>query len=558
MNRLSLVIGLVLSCVMVFGSGKAYAQEMHSSGTNAVQVATGLEGGAGSTVGPDGALYVTDFLAGRIVRLDPQTGELTTFADGLPQSIIGIGGAMDVAFIGDTAYALVTAVGEDVGGSDVVGIYRIDSADSFTVVADIGAFSAQHVPTNTDIAIPSGLQYAMEPYGDGFLVTDGHHNRVLTVSLDGEVTELVAFDNVVPTGLALSEDTVYMAEAGPVPHMPANGKIVSFGVDSPSSVSDVAAGARLPVDVAFGPDGGLYALSQGDWAGEEAGTPAEPNTGKLVAANDDGTFTLIAEGLDRPTSLEFIGSTAYVVTFGGEVWQVDLQDMAAEAMMGADCADLPGHDDLTAALVDVVAGADSGGFGFNMWATVVNRDGEVCAVTFSGANRGDQFPGSRVIAAQKANTANALSLPGMALSTGNLFTAVQPGNSLFGLQASNPVDPAVAYGGDASAYGQADDPMVGQRIGGVIVFGGGLALYDENGDILGALGVSGDTACTDHIIAWKVRDALVLDYVPGGVSETGDDNIVYDQSSGWAHAECGSGEVEITAALPIDYPIGGE
>jgi hypothetical protein len=54
--------------------------------------------------------------------------------------------------------------------------------------------------------------------------------------------------------------------------------------------------------------------------------------------------------------------------------------------------------------------------------------------------------GSRVISAQKANTANAFSLPGLALSTANLYSAVQPGGSLRA-QESNPVDTQVAYGG---------------------------------------------------------------------------------------------------------------
>ena len=227
---------------------------------------------------------------------------------------------------------------------------------------------------------------------------------------------------------------------------------------------------------------------------------------------------------------------------------------------------LPSHTELTAALNAVLSGGYNAGFGLNMWATVVNRDGEVCAVTFSGNDRGDQWPGSRVISAQKANTANAFSLPGLALSTSNLYSAVQPGGSLFGLQESNPVDTGVAYKGPATNFGKANDPMVGSRIGGVNVFGGGLALYNSDGELVGAIGVSGDTSCTDHIIAWKVRHALNLDNVPFGVSATADDNAVYDISndahghpvsaSGWGHPDCGGDQAEFAADLPVDYPVG--
>src|SRR6476659_4714302 len=158
---------------------------------------------------------------------------------------------------------------------------------------------------------------------------------------------------------------------------------------------------------------------------------------------------------------------------------------------GSACKDLPSHGALQAALAAAQNQAN-GGFGLEMWASVVNRDGVVCAVAFTGGNRGDQWPGSRVISAQKANTANAFSLPGLALSTANLYSAVQPGGSLYGLQHSNPVDTEVAYKGPSSNYGQANDPMVGQKIGGVNVFGGGLALYTKEGKLVGGLGVSGD------------------------------------------------------------------
>ncbi len=202
-----------------------------------------------------------------------------------------------------------------------------------------------------------------------------------------------------------------------------------------------------------------------------------------------------------------------------------------------------------------------------MWGTVVDRDGVVCEVAFTGADRGDQWPGSRVISAQKANTANSFSLPGLALSTANLFSAVQPGGSLFGLQDSNPVDTAVGYGGNSDNIGTKNDPMGGRKIGGVNVFGGGLALYDTDGNIIGAIGVSGDSSCADHNIAWKTRDALSLDNIPGGVSPTGDDNIVYDttvdsatghttSTSGWGHPSCSVDATGVATGLPARFPIG--
>ena len=288
---------------------------------------TGLESAKGSTVGPDGALYVTEGVAGRISRVDPQTGERTTFASGLPPAIISIGGAfiggaIDVAFIDNIAYVLVTLVSPDVGGSDVDGIYRVDGPDSFTVVADIGEFNLANPPP-TPFDVPTGLQFALQSYRGAFLVTDGHLNRVLRVTLDGEITVSIQFDNIVPTGLEVRGNRVYMAEAGPIPHLPENGKVVSFGPNSPTA-TEIASGAPLLVDVEFGPGNRLYALSQGIFpVGGDPGSPALPNTGSLVMVNGDGTFTVITHPLDRPTSLEFIGNIAYVVNLTGEIWKID-------------------------------------------------------------------------------------------------------------------------------------------------------------------------------------------------------------------------------------------
>jgi uncharacterized protein GlcG (DUF336 family) len=223
--------------------------------------------------------------------------------------------------------------------------------------------------------------------------------------------------------------------------------------------------------------------------------------------------------------------------------------LADDNNLGKGCGgSLPSWRELRDALT-AARQAVNGGLDLDMWGTVVNRDAIVCQVAFTGSGRHDQWPGSRVISAQKANTANAFSLPGLALSTANLYSATQPGGSLFGLQHSNPVSTTSAYAGNATRFGKSNDPMVGTRIGGVNVFGGGLALYDSNGVLIGALGVSGDTSCADHNIAWRTRNALGLDFVPAGVGAGGTDQIIFDitsqlgqmpgvSASGFGHPSC--------------------
>jgi uncharacterized protein GlcG (DUF336 family) len=228
--------------------------------------------------------------------------------------------------------------------------------------------------------------------------------------------------------------------------------------------------------------------------------------------------------------------------------------------LGRSCSALPTHHQLQTALAAARA-QSNGGFDLDMWGTVVNRDGVVCAVAFTGSDRSQQWPGSRNISAQKANTANAFSLPGLALSTADLYAAVQPGGTLFGLQASNPVDTDTAYRGPAGDFGEADDPMIGRRIGGINVFGGGLALYDSKGRLVGAIGVSGDTSCADHNIAWRTRHSLNFDFVPNGVSGKRDDNINYQGivpvpslANDFSHPICKIGGVDVVYAISASLP----
>ena len=226
--------------------------------------------------------------------------------------------------------------------------------------------------------------------------------------------------------------------------------------------------------------------------------------------------------------------------------------VAATSAFALDCSGLPSHEELRSILranIDPTSDTANGGIGLNLWAVVVNRDSQVCAVVFSGEDRGDQFPGSRVVAAQKANSVNSFSVPGLALSTANLYSAVQPGGSLYDLQHSLPVNPAAVYG-DPETFGTENDSMIGEIPGGVNVFGGGLALYNSDGGLVGGLGISGDSACADHNVAWRLRDVLDLNNVPAGVHPNGNDGIIYDitdgvSASGFGHPACGGTEADI-------------
>jgi uncharacterized protein GlcG (DUF336 family) len=250
---------------------------------------------------------------------------------------------------------------------------------------------------------------------------------------------------------------------------------------------------------------------------------------------------------------------------GGQSNENASEDAGGQGKGNNNCAGMPSFTALKAAL-DSAVSAEASGLNLHMWATIVDRDGIVCAVAFSGTDRGAQWPGSRVISAQKANTANSFSLDsssasngsgnahGLVLSTANLYTAVQPGGSLFGLQLSNPVDTGVAYKGPSLHFGTVNDPMVGEKIGGVNVFGGGLGLYATSKKLIGAVGVSGDTSCSDHYIAWRLRNNLGLDHLSGVDGVSGDatrpDNIIF--AGGFGHPHC-INDVP-TSALPVVQP----
>jgi len=225
----------------------------------------------------------------------------------------------------------------------------------------------------------------------------------------------------------------------------------------------------------------------------------------------------------------------------------------AQKLSSASCQNLPSESQLRQLLVQAQnVNKPIGGLfdGMRMWAAVVNRDGAVCAFNTSTGDATQVWPGSQAIAKSKAYTANAFSLDDLALSTARLYTFTQPGHSLASLGQSNLFNPAFLAPPSGQDGGQ--DSLVG----GLIFFGGGVPLY-RNGKIIGALGVSGDTACADHEIAKRVRDLAGLN-PPGGALA---DDIVYsgpDAPSVFAHPVCLNtfrNGTKIGNEAPATYPF---
>jgi uncharacterized protein GlcG (DUF336 family) len=194
------------------------------------------------------------------------------------------------------------------------------------------------------------------------------------------------------------------------------------------------------------------------------------------------------------------------------------QPMLSQADDGRFGCDIPATtvSAVQATLATVINYSDANGGIFSpnrMWSAIVDRHGKLCSVINSG---NDPWPGSRAIAIAKASTANDFSNSALALSTANLYAPTQPGGSLYGLNNSNPFNPAF----DQQNVG------VGFVPGGIITFGGGVALY-EGGQVIGGLGVSGDSSCADHAIAYRMRKLAGLGHVPKGVAPDDTDNIIY-------------------------------
>ncbi len=340
--RFKIMFGLAALAVGAAGLASMGVSAQAPGPTSGVAITTGLLSPRGLKLGPDGMLYVAEAGtggstsitvdgaehlvgdSGRISKIDPETGDRTTVADGLHSDFstatMDSVGPADIAFIGDQLYYVQTHGGEAYGAPDTpTGVYRIDDDGSTELVADIGQFNIDNPVTDITSGVqpdiePGGNPYAMVVRGGDFYVTDGNQNQLMKIETDGDISRVAEFSgHPVSTGIA-SQDSgpMYVTNLGTFPFAPEDGTIYSVGIPS-GTTTEITSGESSMIDVEFGPGGQLYAMNFADQDIDfSGGGPFEAYSATIFSVAADGELTPLVTGLTFAGAIVFDGDTAYV------------------------------------------------------------------------------------------------------------------------------------------------------------------------------------------------------------------------------------------------------
>ncbi|MEJ2289532.1 MAG: ScyD/ScyE family protein [Deinococcales bacterium] len=311
------------------------------------EYASGLTGPRGLAFGPDGKLYVA--LAGTggsntttpaqceqvpapvgpygggttasIVSIDA-SGSVTTVADNLPSAgdalpskdVLGVA---DVAFIGDTLYALIQGGGCSHGNPGFPNsVVKVNADGSTTMIANLSAFYKAHPvahPEAEDFE-PDGTPYSMVAVRGALYVVEANHGEVDRVTPDGAITRVVdvsAFANghIVPTSIGY-HGNFFVGNLGTFPT--AAGSESVFKLTPSGQMMAWINGLTTVLGVAFDHDGRMYVLET-----TTVDNGPAPATGDIVRVSRSGAHTVIASGLNFPTAMTFGPDGALYVSESG-------------------------------------------------------------------------------------------------------------------------------------------------------------------------------------------------------------------------------------------------
>jgi hypothetical protein len=340
-------------------------------------LANGLDSPRGFTWGPDGTLYLA--IAGRggdnlIPALgftihNGLTSSVVTVADGCTTPVVQglvstfwqepgwLWGAMDVAFLNDELYVLVSGAGPMwASPSSRSGVFRINDDGTMTLVGDISSWLPENPPLAPPPEGPSpdGSLFDLEATSDALLLSEAVNGLIIKVTPEGEISLLadLSADHPVPTGIAVdAEDNAYVTFETVPPYAEGSTKAVKITPDG--TVSDAWTGLTRVADLEFGPDGLLYAAELSTNNTDDAPF-VHANTGRIVRQSGPDSHEVVAEGLDFPVGLGFGPDGALYVTGpangatpadganAGAGWlaRVEMDGTTAETSTGSTCADM--------------------------------------------------------------------------------------------------------------------------------------------------------------------------------------------------------------------------
>ena len=331
--------------VSVFAAGLNNPRGLKFGPGGDLYVAEGGIGGLNSTVGqceqvvaPVGP-YTGSDTGSRISKIS-RHGKRTTVVDNLPSSqttdVTGgfVSGVGDIAFIGDTLYAVLAGAGCSHGVPDIPnGVLRVNRDGTTTMIANLSAF-VQANPVahpDPDDFEPDGTWYSLVDFRGALYAVEPNHGEIDRITREGHISRLVdmsALPWIGPSAITVHEGDFYV---GPLTPFPVTQGVADIYKITPSGeVSVFARGLTAVLGVGFRGDQ-LYVLETSAPV-TSPGPPVLPGTGRVVRVTRSGGLEPVVTGLTFPTAMTFgPEGDLYISNFGfgfppgsGEIVRVHL------------------------------------------------------------------------------------------------------------------------------------------------------------------------------------------------------------------------------------------
>ena len=301
----------IVATVSVFSSGLNDPRGLKFGPDDYLYVAEGGIGGSDSTttcmqVVPPVGPYRGSNTGSRISRISPG-GIRKTFVDGLPSSQTAMGdimGVADVAFVGQTLYALLSGAGCSHGVKVLPnGVLKINPDRSWKLIADLSSFQMSNPVKNPepDDFEPDGTWYSMINVDDRLYALEPNHGELDKVTQKGDITRIADISasqgHIVPTAITFHNGSFFV---GNLNRFPITGHSSIYKISLGGAISIVYTGFSTILGLVFDKTGALYVLEN------TTGSPfPKPGTGDIVRIDPAGTRKILVSGLDLPTAMTF-------------------------------------------------------------------------------------------------------------------------------------------------------------------------------------------------------------------------------------------------------------